>query len=241
MGGDVDWSGVMEDLRSVARGVKNARVGISRLPNIVEFPIRPVHPEPAIESGSMAIWNMGAAGSLDDFPRPKNKLMANFGAVTLSYAIYALLAFVLQGGLNLDSSLVVGIAGGIAPLITVIVMILRERREKRKQHADALDRVSELTADERDELRKEYAQLRKEEREHMERVVSGYIRIAETARKRSHVLANGYMQFQLAHQSLVDLTVKHNIEVPEKLLLRGAMSEILARLEEITEHEPPSP
>lgn len=127
--------------------------------------------------------------------------------------------------------------GIVAPSVTIAALMLREYFQRRKSVVASLDRVSELTSDERKTLQDEYARLRKEEREHMEHVVAGYTRIAEIARKRSHILANGYMALQLAHQNAVQMLLAQGVEVPETLQMRTAAADLLARLEEITEQD----
>lgn len=177
-----------------------------------------------------------AVAELEFIPRPSLKLMAIPPIVILAACISSVTALLLDP-LMLDGNVAVAaLSGGVFSVLLWCLNRWWERRRERKQDlADAID----TTVDERRMLMDEYARLRREERAHTESLVAGYARIAETSRQRSHIIANGYMQFQFAHQQLLELLQKQDIEVPESLHLRQATASILLQLEGVTQAENP--
>lgn len=120
--------------------------------------------------------------------------------------------------------------GALAVLVPVLLYWWKKKGDERSaakaEAHETADSILRFSGEKEKRLEERASQLRVEEREFMHRQM-------ELSRRRSHILARGYMAVELANDRLIEMLRERGIDVPQITLTYKTRAMILSELKEL--------
>lgn len=124
--------------------------------------------------------------------------------------------------------------GALAVLVPVLLYWLKQRRANQTRKQEEMGKTSDsllrFSSDKEKRLEERESKLRQEEREFNHRQI-------ELSRRRGHILARGYMAFEMANARLIQLLQDNKIDVPPILFVARTREQVLGELKAIEDEQ----